>query len=1159
MSPRRPIDGGGDGLAFLAGAKDQDELERDIGRQAETLLNDQADERDNKRLEKTALRIGKLQAQLEKLERRQDAHGSSSAAQDESAKIVDEIRSLEADTVQIKSRMSERHKDAEDDDAEMGGPGQLPNESRRDFLLRTGKITPFSKLVQIPKMSSDLADIMLAAEAEEAGYGSEVDPLIEDSGPVSHRHLMKPGFDVQPARSGSSSPTAQAKSKKRKAPADQTDTASSRDQSDAGLFYGDEYMPQTDSGSGSDGHRAEDSSATPGQSKKASKRSKSKHRKDSSDDTKDETVVHVDDGNEGHYQARLQKWCKKRQEARARESGEQAGGDELPEWELPHPTRPDAAIDAVSEFKVPGDVYSALFDYQKTGVRWLWELYKQQVGGIVADEMGLGKTIQVIGFLAGLHHSRKLSQPVVVVCPATVMKQWVNEFHRWWPPLRVSILHSSGSGMMNVRRESQYDDQLEDDASDDHSYTGTKNHAAAKKIVDRVVGHGHGLITTYSGLQTYSTLLLPQQWQYAVLDEGHKIRNPNTAITLYCKELRTPNRIILSGTPMHNNLTELWSLFDFVYPMRLGTLVMFNQQFEYPMKLGGYANASNLQVETAMRCAETLKEAISPYLLQRFKLDVASDLPKKSERVLFCKLTGLQRAQYEKFLQSEEMRGIISGRRQALYGVDILRKLCNHPDLVEHKVLSRKDGYDYGESTKSGKMRVVRSLLELWQKTGHRTLLFAQHRIMLDILERLVRGMEGFRYLRMDGNTSIKDRQSLVDKFNNDSYMDVFLLTTKVGGLGVNLTGADRVIIYDPDWNPSTDVQARERAWRLGQKKEVEVYRLMTAGTIEEKIYHRQIFKQFLTNKILRDPKQRQTFHMGDLHDLFTLGDAGGKTETGTMFKGTEIEIDSKGDGATQTEGSPRQSNSSELSRIAPVVREEDYKSPEDEAEQAAAKDKSGRLLSVIFSRPDIHSAHEHDAILATNRPSGDADTANAERITREARRVAAMAARELQRANDIARTLPAGVPTWTGTFGTAGYEEERPAPRGIAARGGGAAGRGGHPSSMSVLANLATRQGNNNNETNGGNGGESSRMATPATLHPRGTDFMAMIADFLKAHGGSCVTQNLIDHFNRYCGTPQRTAEFKEMLGRIAVLQKGSRARGKWILRKEFGGMAEE
>ena len=167
------------------------------------------------------------------------------------------------------------------------------------------------------------------------------------------------------------------------------------------------------------------------------------------------------------------------------------------------------------------------------------------------------------------------------------------------------------------------------------------------------------------------------------------------------------------------------------------------------------------------------------------------------------------------------MSAIADGKRHALYGIDILRKICNHPDLQDHKILADKPGYSYGQANKSGKMQVVKALLQLWKDTGHKTLLFAQHRIMLDILEPFVKTLPGLRYLRMDGNTTISNRQSLVDTFNNDSSVDLFLLTTKVGGLGVNLTGADRVIIYDPDWNPSTDVQARERAWRLGQKREV--------------------------------------------------------------------------------------------------------------------------------------------------------------------------------------------------------------------------------------------------------------------------------------------------------------------------------------------------
>lgn len=1153
-------------LALLATTRDQDELERDIGRQADQLLTEQADARDNKRLEKTTTQKQRLVNALVKVVERLDGPGGSTIKnrlRNEKANYEAQIASLDVELSQINARIQERHKDEDiDGDGEDLGSGRLPGESRREFLIRTGKITPFSKIAQVPRTSSNLADVMLDTEDDDDA-AEEVDTGILATGPVSHRELMKPGFvDVENGVSSDDMPTntgrmPRAKRRKIRNNASDADATYSSD-----VASQDEFAPSADSGSenSGDGQTSDydlDSEPTRQGNAKFNK-NKSKKRHTSQKRDVQEDLSELDDGNENHYKARLRQWSQKRRAARLKaqnRDGQESDGEdteEKEEWFLPHPTRPDTVIDG--DFKIPGDIYPSLFDYQKTGVRWLWELYQQQVGGIIGDEMGLGKTIQMISFLAGLHYSGKLTQPVIVVAPATVMKQWVNEFHRWWPAFRVSILHTSGSGMMNLSREAEFEDELESQEYGDYSIGRSRNHSAASKIVDRVVKHGHVLVTTYSGLQSYAEILLPIAWQYSVLDEGHKIRNPNTSITLHCKELRTPNRVILSGTPMQNNLTELWSLFDFVFPMRLGTLVMFRNQFEAPIKTGGYANASNLQVETAMQCAETLKDAISPYLLQRFKVDVASDLPKKSERVLFCKLTNLQRAQYRKFLDSEEMRSIISGKRQPLYGIDILRKLCNHPDLVEHKKLSKEVAY--GDPLKSGKMQVVKAVLEIWKKSGHKTLLFAQHRIMLDILEKFIRKLDGFNYLRMDGNTSIKDRQNLVDRFNREPTLHVFLLTTKVGGLGVNLTGADRVIIYDPDWNPSTDIQARERAWRLGQKKEVEIYRLMTAGTIEEKIYHRQIFKQFLSNKILRDPKQRQTFHLSDLHDLFTLADPSEKTETGHLFKGTEVNL-KKRDKQSQASGSagtPPKPTATSLSRLDRVVREEDYAPAAAEEQAAKSKDPSkpseNRLLSTIFARSDIHSAHEHDAILASsNRKTGDLQ--DPELIAREARRSAAKAAKELQRAGEIARTLPAGIPTWTGTFGTAGHPDEVPVRSGF-----GAARRAGGPSAASILGGLAARQG-----TAGSSNAASaspSRSGTPTGM-PRGKDFMILIRDYLKAHGGSCYTQNLIDHFNRFCGTPQRTADFKEMLRRIAVLEKGgSRARGKWVLKMEFGGTAE-
>ena len=1201
--------------SLAAGIRDQDDLERSIGRQADALLLEQAEERDKKRLEKTRTHKDRLLGQIRSLEQKLKEFGNSTTKNKYRAEIQNynaQIETLDTDLEQIQRRMEERQKNKDEADAEANKSGdagaegskRLPGESQREFLIRTGKITPFSKVgQQLLRTSTSLGDVLLDAEEEGEGGDTEQDNQaavdeLDRAGPVSHRNLLAPGFD-EALSSGVATPTATTDSDaelarrlqdeefaasgrpgkrrrlqtRRQARATSADVADSSPQDDSDVYMPDVHGKRDESGS-DDVEIDEDEevlATTPGIKRKGkSKPRKSTRAESDAEEEQQEDLAGIDDGDESVYQNRLRDWTRRRKAAREKvQERQELATDQGPlaeppdgsndEWRQLHPTRADATLSG--GLRIPGDIYPSLFSYQQTGVQWLWELYSQQVGGIIGDEMGLGKTIQIIAFLAGLHYSGMLNKPVIVVCPATVMKQWVNEFHRWWPPLRVSILHTSGSGMLNVRREAEIEDELE---YEDYSGGGSrsKGHKSAKRILDRVTRDGHVLVTTYSGLQTYAELLIPTDWGYAVLDEGHKIRNPNTAITIYCKELRTHNRVILSGTPMQNNLTELWSLFDFIFPMRLGTLVSFRTQFETPIKMGGYANASNLQVETAMKCAETLKDTISPYLLQRFKVDVAADLPKKSERVLFCKLTKLQRDAYEWFLDSEEMKSIIAGKRQALYGVDILRKICNHPDLVDHKSLSKKVGYAYGSGHKSGKMQVVKALLEMWKKRGHKTLLFAQHRIMLDILERFVKGMEGFKYRRMDGNTNIKDRQNLVDEFNQDQGIHVFLLTTKVGGLGVNLTGADRVIIYDPDWNPSTDVQARERAWRLGQKREVEIYRLMTAGTIEEKIYHRQIFKQFLTNKILRDPKQRQTFQLKDLHDLFTLGDAlpDGETETGRVFEGTEVQLTGgKGKGKEQSlptppeEGEVREEKTN-VRDVFGVARQEDYRpeaNSEDDDPDSMGKDESktkdDRILTSIFAKSGVQSALEHDAIIS-GRKNVRADP---EMIAREARKVAAAAADELRRAGEVAKTVPAGVPTWTGVVGSAGRPPSPPRRGGLSSRGG-RGGRGGAgPSSAEILANLASRQ----------PAASASGLSTPRNpsrrgdKEPKGKDFLVLIRDFLVAQGGRAYTQMLIDHFQRFCKTEQRTMEFKEMLKVIAVMEKegGSRGRGMWRLREEF------
>ena len=1182
--------------------RDQDDLERDIGRQADQLLTEQADERDQKRLEKTRGDKEKLENQVRRLhERRGRSTGSATAARlnAEISHLEASIRAFASDLEQIQARIDDRHaEDAQDDvhaDEDMGNR-RMPNESQRDFLIRTGKITPFSKMPgkTLSRDDSTLQGVLLDAEEGEA-KSEPVDDEAQTIERMSHRNLLHPGFRDEEEDEAtlevledSDRPKKRRRLHTKQSPAEghtngsqQVAIANVNAETEASSEDdGDNYIPDLDDREivalgESEPESDEESGDATFMDTTPPPRAGSYRKRKLPVKTEKEDLTGLDDGNEILYQNRLRSWVTRRSAARVKATARAAessvatsevtmedvlataevqnGHDSEEERHRPHPSIPDTEFEG--GYRIPGDIYPSLFDYQKTGVQWLWELYSQKVGGIVGDEMGLGKTIQIIAFLAGLHYSKKIMKPVIVVAPATVMKQWVNEFHTWWPPFRVSILHTSGSGMIDLGRESREEDELMSAAPSSIGKKPLKKaQKSAKGIVDRVVQEGHILVTTYSGLQSYAELLIPTDWEYAVLDEGHKIRNPNTAITIYCKELRTANRIILSGTPMQNNLVELWSLFDFVFPMRLGTLVNFRQQFEFPIRQGGYANASNLQVQTAMQCAETLKETISPYLLQRFKADVASDLPKKSEQVLFCKLTKFQRDTYESFLASDDLKAIMNGKRQVLYGVDILRKICNHPDLQDHKVLSVKASYNYGSGAKSGKMQVVKALLELWKEQGNKTLLFAQHRIMLDILEKFIRSIGGFNYRRMDGTTPIHTRQGLVDEFNNNPSTHVFLLTTKVGGLGINLTGANRVIIYDPDWNPSTDVQARERAWRLGQKREVMIYRLMTAGTIEEKIYHRQLFKQFLINKILRDPKQRQTFQMKDLHDLFTLGGADERaTETSTLFKGTEVRFDNKephaesmissdttgANPASVVQGSDNASRVRNLNGVASMER---FYGDEEEERKAASRgsaNSEARVMEGIFARSGVQSALEHDQIVNGKKVIA----ADPKIIEKEAKRVAAEAAKELKKAGEAARNVPVGTPTWTGQFGTAGRPEQQQ--RGIGR------GRGG-PASSSILAGLQNRQATSASANN-------SRADTPNsnTSGPRGTDFIKMIRDYLMRQGGQVHTQMLIDHFNRYCDTAGKTAEFKAMLTEIAKLERGSRGRGRWVLKDEYKSKA--
>ncbi|EPY78168.1 excision repair cross-complementing rodent repair deficiency, complementation group 6 [Camelus ferus] len=549
-----------------------------------------------------------------------------------------------------------------------------------------------------------------------------------------------------------------------------------------------------------------------------------------------------DDGDEDYYKQRLRRWNKLRLQDKEKRLTLEEDSEES-----------EAEFD--EGFKMPGFLFKKLFNDASVGEGISHVVASVQSGNSARNRVLYPQKVLSVHTRyrawcrAGTEHS-----PVLGGCrpPSYLLLDF----------LAASALLGGGGNEDGMGIAACPESQWEIDMWRSYGSSWLLKGPGPEKLI-RDIAHCHGiLITSYSYIRLMQDDISRHDWHYVILDEGHKIRNPNAAITLACKQFRTPHRIILSGSPMQNNLRELWSLFDFIFPGKLGTLPVFMEQFSVPITMGGYSNASPVQV-------------------------------------LFCRLTDEQHKVYQSFIDSKEVYRILNGELQIFSGLVALRKICNHPDLFSGGPKNVKGVPDedleedqFGYWKRSGKMIVVESLLKIWHKQGQRVLLFSQSRQMLDILEVFLRARK-YSYLKMDGTTAIASRQPLIARYNEDTSVFVFLLTTRVGGLGVNLTGANRVIIYDPDWNPSTDTQARERAWRIGQKKQVTVYRLLTAGTIEEKIYHRQIFKQFLTNRVLKDPKQRRFFKSNDLYELFTLTspDTSQSTETSAIFAGTGSDV----------------------------------------------------------------------------------------------------------------------------------------------------------------------------------------------------------------------------------------------------------------------------
>ncbi|KAK9419232.1 hypothetical protein SUNI508_01209 [Seiridium unicorne] len=541
----------------------------------------------------------------------------------------------------------------------------------------------------------------------------------------------------------------------------------------------------------------------------------------------------------------------------------------------------------VESFTIPVAINAELRSYQQDGVNWLNFLNKYHLHGILCDDMGLGKTLQTICMVASDHYNRAeefkktgapdvRKLPSLIVCPPTLSGHWQQELKTYAPFLAVTAF----VGPPAERR------------------------AKASQFVSSDI-----VITSYEVCRNDTEYLEKQSWNYIVLDEGHLIKNPKAKISVAVKRLPSNHRLILTGTPIQNNVLELWSLFDFLMPGFLGTEKVFLDRFAKPIAASRFSKASSKEQEAGALAIEALHKQVLPFLLRRLKEEVLDDLPPKILQNYYCDLSDLQRKLFEDFNKKQGKKiSETAGRedkeaKQHIFqALQYMRKLCNSPALVmtpankmydDTQKLLAKQGTSIDDPVHAPKLTALKDLLvdcgigvegtdsndPLYQPIKpHRALVFCQMKEMLDMVQNTVlkRLLPSVSYLRLDGSVEANKRQDIVNKFNSDPSYDVLLLTTSVGGLGLNLTGADTVIFVEHDWNPQRDLQAMDRAHRIGQKKVVNVYRLVTRGTLEEKILSLQAFKIDVASTVVNQQNAGLgTMDTDQILDLFSLGDAG--------------------------------------------------------------------------------------------------------------------------------------------------------------------------------------------------------------------------------------------------------------------------------------------
>ncbi|RQX69546.1 SWI2/SNF2 ISWI-like SANT, partial [Toxoplasma gondii CAST] len=527
--------------------------------------------------------------------------------------------------------------------------------------------------------------------------------------------------------------------------------------------------------------------------------------------------------------------------------------------------------------------------YQLEGLNWLIQLHERGMNGILADEMGLGKTYQTISLLAFLKEGKGVDGPHLVLAPKSTIGNWMTEFRKFCPSInavrvlgdketrRRTLAHIvsrtqassfpfSFPGEKTLRSESS--PESEEEKSDDETQKDLKGaerpdedgEEGAKEekeeddgvLPDRV----DVVVTSFEMCILERAQFLKVDWEYIIIDEAHRIKNESSKLAQTARLFNTKHRLLLTGTPLQNNLRELWALLNFLFP----SLFSSSAEFEHLFDLTGTGEAGSEMTaeereERNMKIVTRLHRILRPFMLRRVKKEVLKEMPPKKELLLVVPLSAMQKQLYKDLLTKNvaALQGAEgAGRTQLLNLAMQLRKACNHPYLFDGYESEHADPFGEHVIENAGKLRFCDRLLRRLIQENRRCLIFTQMTKMIDILEDYCR-IRLFKYCRIDGNTSGDERDRQIEAFNAPgSDIPIFLLSTRAGGLGINLATADTVILYDSDWNPQVDLQAMDRVHRIGQKSAVNVYRLVHEHTIEQKIIERAMLKLQLDTAIIQ-------------------------------------------------------------------------------------------------------------------------------------------------------------------------------------------------------------------------------------------------------------------------------------------------------------------